>query len=754
MASRFLFLTPQMMPALATWARGVGLGRKLALGLTVAAILSVLATYGAITGMPPFGPDPATVLWLLDLNLVLVLALAVVIAKRLVEVWVERRRGLAGSRLHVRLVVLFAVVAVTPAIVVAIFSALFLNRGLQGWFNERISAAVSNSAAVAEAYLHEHQQTIRADILVVAAAINRDGSLLLGDPERLSRTLQEQTDNRSLSEAIVFDGTGRVLARSGLTFSLENAPIPLDIVRKATSGEVAILTSESDDRVRALVRLESFMDVYLYVGRFVEPLVLNYVEETRRVAATYNRLEGQRSDLQVTFAMIFVIVALLLLLAAVWIGLVIATKLARPISNLIAASERVRAGDLTARVEEVSDGDELGSLSRAFNRMTNQLAVQRAELIEANHQLDLRRRFTETVLSGVSAGVIGLDADGCINLPNRSASELLSIDIQRSVGEPLAAVVPEMADLLEAARRRPERLIEAQIKLVRDRRSRTLLTRVAIEQAGGELRGFVVTFDDVTELLSAQRMAAWADVARRIAHEIKNPLTPIQLSAERLKRKYLKEITSDPETFTICTDTIVRQVGDIGRMVDEFSAFARMPAPVMKTEDLVAICREVAFLQRQPRPEITVTLDCQDQPLYLRCDGRLLRQALINLVQNAIDAIDGRDKQGPEPLPKGQVVIRLRETDRTTTIEVDDNGRGLPMDGRERLTEPYVTTRAKGTGLGLAIVKKIMEDHAGELRLEDAPNGGARVSLVFPGGVREAVPERTETKPRSVVHGA
>ena len=754
MASRFLFLNPQMVPALTTWARGVGLGRKLALGLTVAAVLSVLATYGAITGIPPFGPDPATVLWLLDLNLVLVLMLGVVIARRVVEVWAERRRGLAGSRLHVRLVVLFAVVAVTPAIVVAIFSALFLNRGLQGWFNERISAAVSNSAAVAEAYLHEHQQTIRADILVVAAAINRDGSLVLGDPERLGRILQEQTENRSLSEAVVFDGTGRVLARAGLTFSIENAPIPPEIVRQANNGEVAILTSQGDDRVRALVRLDSLMDVYLYVGRFVEPLVLNYVEETRRVAATYSRLEGQRSGLQVTFALMFVVMALLLLLAAVWVGLVIATKLARPISSLIAASERVRAGDLSARVEEPPALDELGSLSRAFNRMTSQLAAQRAELVEANRQLDLRRRFTETVLSGVSAGVIGLDAAGCINLPNRSASDLLSTDLQRHVGEPLKAVVPEMAEMVETARRRPERLIEDQIKLTRDRRTRTLLTRVAIELAGGELRGFVVTFDDITELLSAQRKAAWADVARRIAHEIKNPLTPIQLSAERLKRKYLKEITSDPETFTICTDTIVRQVGDIGRMVDEFSAFARMPAPVMKTEDLLAICREVGFLHRQPQRDIAVALDCPDQPVYLRCDGRLIRQALINLAQNAVDAIEGRERPGDTPLPKGEITIRLRETERTTIIEVDDNGRGLPADGRDRLTEPYVTTRTKGTGLGLAIVKKIMEDHAGELRLEDAPAGGARVSLVFGRSAKDTTPERVETQPRSLVHGA
>ncbi len=292
---------------------------------------------------------------------------------------------------------------------------------------------------------------------------------------------------------------------------------------------------------------------------------------------------------------------------------------------------------------------------------------------------------------------------------------------------------------------------------MRDRRTFTLLTRVAIEQVGDEARGFVVTFDDITELLSAQRKAAWADVARRIAHEIKNPLTPIQLSAERLKRKYLKEITSDPETFVICTDTIVRQVGDIGRMVDEFSAFARMPAPIMKSEDLVALCREVAFLQRQGHSHVTVTLDCPEQPLYLRCDGRQLRQALINLAQNAVDAIDGRERPTEGTLPKGEVVIRLHETDRATIIEVDDNGKGLPVE-RDRLTEPYVTTRAKGTGLGLAIVKKIMEDHGGELRLDDAPGGGARVSLLFGRGVKEAVPEttsgRTETKPRSVAHGA
>src|SRR4051812_8695593 len=316
-----------------------------------------------------------------------------------------------------------------------------------------------------------------------------------------------------------------------------------------------------------------------------------------------------------------------------------------PIASLIAAAERVRAGDMGARVPELLPEDELGTLSRAFNRMTSQLESQRRELIEASRQLDLRRRFTETVLAGVSAGVVGLDHEGRINLPNLSGAHLLGVDDPEIlIGRKLVDVAPEMGELLGTIQRRPTKLMEAQVQLRRSGATRTLLVRVAAESVGNEIRGFVLTFDDVTELLSAQRKAAWADVARRIAHEIKNPLTPIQLSAERLRRKYLKEITSDPETFTICTDTIVRQVGDIGRMVDEFSAFARMPAPIMKSEDLVALCREVAFLQRQGHSHVTVTLDCPEQPLYLRCDGRQLRQALINLVQNAVDAIDGRER--------------------------------------------------------------------------------------------------------------
>jgi two-component system nitrogen regulation sensor histidine kinase NtrY len=421
----------------------------------------------------------------------------------------------------------------------------------------------------------------------------------------------------------------------------------------------------------------------------------------------------------------------------VWAGLRLAARLARPISALAAAAERVGGGDLSARVSEGQDDEEFSTLSRAFNRMTTQIETQRRELVEANRQLDGRRRFTEAVLSGVSAGVVGLDREGRINLPNRSASVLLAVDLDRQIGEPLSTVVPEMAALVEEAARRPDRLAQAQIEIARDGRSDVLHVRVAAERVSGETQGYVVTFDDVTELLSAQRKAAWADVARRIAHEIKNPLTPIQLSAERLKRKYLRDIRNDPETFSILSDTIVRHVGDIGRMVDEFSSFARMPAALIKTEDLIDITRQAVFLQRAGTPDVRFEVDLPSHPVPVSCDSRQVSQALVNLLKNAIESIQARDG---DPAP-GRIWVRLIETDSHVTLVVEDNGRGLPKEGRERLTEPYVTTRAKGTGLGLAIVKKVMEEHRGELILEDREGGGARVKLVFP-----AVPPREESE--------
>jgi two-component system nitrogen regulation sensor histidine kinase NtrY len=712
---------------IALWAGRVRLVRKLAPVLAVAALLSVIATYAALRGLPPFDSRPHLDQLFLLLNLILVLPLFAIVAWRLVQAWTERRRGLAGSRLHVRLVVLFSLVAVIPTIIVAVFSYLLFSFGVQAWFSERVRTALSESQAVAEAYLHEHQQTIRADVASMASDLNRDSALLSIDSERFNKTVNAEAALRSLTEAMVFDGNGRILARSGFTFALQLEPVPQWALQQARSGDVAVLTSDNDDRVRGLVRLSQFGDVYLYVGRFVDPQVLAHMEHTQRAVAQYERLEGERSQYQIAFSMVFFGVGFLLLTAAVWVGLFFATRMAKPISFLIAAAERVRGGDLTARVPEGDVDEEFASLSRAFNRMTHQLESQQSELIEANRQLDERRRFTETVLSGVSAGVVGLDEIGRINLPNRSASVLLGTDLDLRIGEDLADAVPEMGPLMEEAGRRPDRLAEGHVQLLRGSRTHTLLVRIAAERNEGEVQGYVATFDDITELLSAQRKAAWADVARRIAHEIKNPLTPIQLSAERLKRKYLKDIRNDPETFTICTDTIIRHVGDIGRMVDEFSSFARMPAPVFKEEDVGEIVRQTIFLQRTATPEIAFETDLPAPFPKLACDSRQVSQALVNLLKNAAESIQGREGSAPP----GRILVRARDTKGQIVLIIEDNGRGLPPEGRERLTEPYVTTRAKGTGLGLAIVKKIMEDHRGELVLEDRDGGGARVKLVF-----------------------
>ncbi len=744
-----------MLRRLTAWANKVGLERKLSIGLLFASAATGIATYGALTDRFAVGPGSRLLILLLYVDLILGVLLGAVVVRRLAVLWAERRRGLAGSRLHGQLVLLFSVVAVTPTIIVAIFSLLFFNLGVDAWFSDRIKTVVDESLTVAEAYLQEHQHNVTADVLAMAQDINQSTPALAENPVRLNQILAAQTALRGLSEAIIFDGHGNLLARSGFSFSMEfDADLPNWALERARTGEVVVLSSDTDDRVRALVQLDSLFDVFLYVGRSVDPRVLSHLDRTQGAVKLYAALAQQRSEIQVIFVVIFAVVAVLLLLAAVWVGIAIAARLVKPIGQLIRVADRVGAGELDVRVSENETGNELASLSRAFNRMTEQLAEQQHELRSANTQLDGRRRFTEAVLAGVSAGVIGLDADAAINLPNRSASELLGIDLEPLVGATLADTVPEMAVLLESARRRPSRMSEAQIDLVRGGQTRQLLVRVVHEMGEHGPIGFVVTFDDVTALLSAQRKAAWADVARRIAHEIKNPLTPIQLSAERLKRKYLKEIATDPETFRECTDTIVRQVGDIGRMVDEFSAFARMPSPVMREENLNEICHHAVVLQRAAHPSIAFVEMLPPSPIRRSFDSRQIGQALTNILKNAAEAVEGRESIDGRPLPKGRVTINLRvDENNRATVTISDNGPGLPKQGRERLTEPYVTTRLKGTGLGLAIVKKIMEDHGGDLVLEDNDGGGARVRLIFaaPGqGVQDVSSIQTE---QSVAHG-
>ncbi|NTU76322.1 MAG: PAS domain-containing sensor histidine kinase [Alphaproteobacteria bacterium] len=718
------------------WAARNGVRNKLAIVLVVVSIASSIATYAAMTQAPFFSNDPTTVTILLALDLSFLLMLGTVVAHSLFVVWVRRRRNQAGSRLHVRMVNVFTFLAAAPPLLIAMLAAAFFYFGVDAWFSDRVRTALDESQEVAQAYLKEHQQVLRADVLAMANDLNRQAVLVTEDPVRFAQVVSAQSYMRSLTEAIVFDGSGKILARSGLTFALTFEPITEDMRERARQGDVVLVVSDNDDRVRALLRLDNFVDTYLFVGRLVEPKVLAHMATTQKAVTEYHELMAHSSDIRIMVSLIFAVVALLLLLAAVWFGLNFATRLVRPISELINAADRLRTGDFTARVsstESAQSDDELELLGRSFNRMAHQLETQRSDLIEANRQLDLRRRFTEAVLAGVSAGVIGLDSAFRVNLMNSPAAEFFQItNAEALTGHSLSVLAPEIHELL-ASMPRGSRLKDGQVEIRRSGQpTRTLLVRLSSELQGGEVKGYVVTFDDVSELVSAQRKAAWADVARRIAHEIKNPLTPIQLSAERLRRKYGKEITNDPEVFLTCTDTIVRHVEDIGRMVDEFSAFARMPTPVMKTHEMVELCRQAAFMQSTGRSDIAYRQELPPGKCQVECDGRQVAQALTNLLKNAAEAIDSRPVSDDKPLPKGAIGLRLEVTDETVTLSVEDNGKGLPVEERNRLTEPYVTTRSKGTGLGLAIVKKIMEDHHGRLVLSDRQGGGAVVSLVWP----------------------
>ncbi len=713
------------------------LGKGVTLLLAAVALTLAIATFVLLSGGAPITLRPNLSFVAILASTAVLLLLFAVLAGRLTRVWVERRRGSAGSRMHVRLVLLFGVVAVTPAIVTAVFAAAFFNLGIQSWFNDRIRSALDASLASAQTSLEEHRNNIKADALGVAIALNRAGAFLTSQPNLMQQVLDQETIFHDLIQAVIYDPyTHEIILSSGV-LSGNFVELPTDAeIEPARRGDVAVIGGGNDNHVRAVVKLGSTPELMLMIDRPVDTQIIAAVNRTERLVSEYHQLDANRSKLQVTFVVIFALVALLVLFAAILTGLVLANQIARPIGRLIQAAERVRAGDLGVRVPEIASEDEVAGLSRAFNRMTGQLAAQRTELMEAYGQIDERRRFTETVLAGVSAGVIGLDRQGRVDLPNRAASELMGHDLLTSVGLPLEEVVGEFAPLLAEARDAPERPRTAEVQIGPPSNRRTLLVRIVSEMMGEAARGFVVTFDDVTELVAAQRKAAWSDVARRIAHEIKNPLTPIQLAAERLKRRFTKEITSDPTTFAQCADTIVRHVGDIGRMVDEFSAFARMPQPVIKPEDVGRIAREALVLQRQAHPEIAWTTHLPERGPVAPCDRRLVSQALTNLLMNAADATAMRTRGEGEPA--GAIEVSIEIADQIVILAVSDDGVGLPAEDRDRLTEPYVTHKPKGTGLGLAIVKKIMEDHGGRLALDDrvaAPGAVARLILPAPAGV-------------------
>lgn len=709
------------------WSKRHNVGRKLLAFLVAGSILSVIATYVMLTKAPPFLKSRRFLIFLLSIDFAFLLTLAAVVAKYVTALWAERKSDQAGSKLQGKIVAIFSLLAIAPTILIAIFSAIFFNIVIQSWFNQRVETAIGESIAVAGAYLGEHQKVISANAQAMAAELAPLVESLSSESHVLDQKLTDEVELRSLDEAIVFNGNMQILGRSRFSFSLDYELIPRSDLENAIKGPV-INTNEENDRVRALVAINPLANVYLLVGRGVSPTVLSRIENASKAAQEYARLEAQGSNIALKFAGIFVGIAVLLLLSAVLGGLLFANKLARPIRHLIQASDEVCKGNLSVRIAEEDETEELSSLTSAFNRMTSQLESQRDELMIANEQLDDRRQFTEAVLAGVSAGVIGLDAKGNIHLPNQSASKLLKINLEELIGKKLIKVIPEMTPLFEDIKEIGTDFIETQITLNRNGHGHTLLVRLSIEQTRNKLTGYVVTFDDITQLQAAQRKAAWADMARRIAHEIKNPLTPIQLSAERLKRRYTQQILQDPESFQKCVDTIIRQVDHIGKLVGEFSSFARMPAPNIKPEDLVKTCREEIFLQQQAHQNINFDFISSHPMIPFSYDRGQMGQVLTNLIKNAIEAVEAKVPN------EGHIQISLKDEDQNIILTVSDNGIGLPSEGRERLTEPYVTFRDKGTGLGLAIVKKIVEDHGGTLTFQDGPLGGAEVKISFARG--------------------
>ena len=713
--------------------RNVSRPSLLALGVGLLAIVSGSLTYGILSGGQVYGPSSPLLVGLLLINLLLAVSLGGLIAWRLVRLWKEHRSGQAGARLHVRLVGMFSAIALIPAIFVAGFAVVTLNLGIEEWFAPHVQSAIDNSIAVAERYEADHEKSIADDAAAISTTVQQDPRLFDADKnvntEFLFSQLHDLAQSRGLQAAYLYDSHGNLLGSTKEPGLADTKRPTASAFAQASGGTIFIDANSNIGVLRALIRLRAINDAYLLIVRKVDPKVFGYYQKTAAVAAEYRQLDANRAGLQIVFAELYGIVSLLMLLSAMWLGLWAANRLAKPISELVHAAERVSAGDLKAQVKVDRAEEEIGVLGLAFNRMTSQLGAQRAELVEASHQIDMRRRFTEAVLAGVSAGVIGLDNEGNITIVNRAAARLLNATPEEIEGRHYSEAVPELAALIRKAISEPVGRSSGEASVKRAGHARNLSVQVNSERGDA---GFIVTFDDITDLVSAQRTAAWADVARRIAHEIKNPLTPIQLAAERLKRKYTREISSDPEIFGQCTDTIIRQVGDIGRMVDEFSSFARMPQPVMRRENLQELVQQAVFLQRVANPQIAFDIKMPSDPVYAECDGRLVSQALTNVLKNAGESIGARIAGGDEAA--GRIEISLALVPNRAELHIVDNGVGLPPEHKHRLTEPYVTTRAKGTGLGLAIVRKIFEDHGGELTIADRGDDvqGADVFLCLP----------------------
>ena len=717
------------------------------LGLVVLGPVLAVGTFLALGPFSQGASSPALRLVLLA-DLVYILVVAALVLQRLARMAADRRSQSAGSRLHLRLSGLFALIALIPTVLVAVFAVLTVNVGLEGWFSDRVRQVVGNSLSAAEAYEGEHRTDLTEDAQSLAGYLNvaKQSTFFLRDDQlRPILTQGQDAIQRGLREAFLIDGSGTLQTRGEKSYLFDFEQPTAEEIARAKAGETVIIQDAANDEFRALVHLDAYADRYLYISRNVDGKILGLLDETQQTVRLYQQLESERGRLLFEFGLLYLGFALILILAAVWLGLWFAERLARPVGRLAGAAQRVGSGDLDVTVQEEEGDDEIAMLGRIFNQMTRQLKGQRDALMDGHSQTERRRRLFDSVLSSVTAGVIGLDAAGKVAFVNRAAERLL--DVTDGATElALDLAVPEFAALFERLRAGSGAAVQEEVRLTRKGNLESLLVRMAVRTNDkGRLEGYVVAFDDVTQLVSAQRMAAWGDVARRIAHEIKNPLTPIALSAERIKRKFRPLVGDQAADLEQYADVIIRQTNDLRRIVDEFSKFARMPEPDRREQDLTRLVRDAVILQESGQPEVTFVTDLLAEPLVLVLDATMISQALTNLIKNAGEAIETKTETGLSPDSKPEIRVRMTTTIKDAVIEISDNGIGLPAD-RARLFEPYVTTREKGTGLGLPIVKKIIEEHGGTLALVDAPlfdgntHAGAMAVIRLPRSPRPARP--------------
>ncbi len=717
--------------------RGSSLGyaRRYGAAFVVLVLCFGAASFLVLLGLTAIDPTENVILTVLAINAVLVTTMLFLVGREVRILLLARRRGRAAARMHIRIVGLFAVVSAFPAIIVAVVAGITLDLGLDRIFDTRTRTIVSNSVSVAESYVAETASTLNSNTINMGFLLSRNRSAFVLDQSAFIQFMRGQSRARGLLNASLIRADGSVVVTIDQAASQRLPQVPPSLMDLAKSEKPACGGPKIRNLAGCVLKVKGLGDdVYLYTLRSVDPGVLNSIQLMEEITEEYKLLESGRLPLQIAFALLYVGICLTILLAAIWMGIAVAERLVEPIRRLISAADKVASGDLEVSVPITRSEGELRSLADTFNSMTSELRTQRDEILDNQEQIDSRRRFTEAVLAGVTAGVIGVSGEGRLAIANSSASRLLGKDADSLVGAPLNEISRELSSVLENAERSGKSSYLEQISVATGGRDRTLNVQVSVDLGSDGVNSHVITIDDITDLVSAQRTSAWADVARRIAHEIKNPLTPIQLSAERIRRRYGKVITEDREVFDQCTDTIIRQVADIGRMVDEFSSFARMPKPTLVLGDLREPIREAVFLLRVSQPEIDFQVELDEQEIIARFDSRLLGQAFGNLVKNASEAMEGVQFAEDE---RPFIQILHCQTGDMHQIDIIDNGKGLPSENRQRLLEPYMTTREKGTGLGLAIVGKILEEHGGRIELMDAPQvadggHGALMRLYLP----------------------